>query len=508
MPDSLPPRQRIALAALLLATFGLRAWGADQPIVENYVGRQVPTAMVARNLQRGSGFLRPRLDTGPFPNLFLVEPPIYASAVAGLGGATGWPIGVSGRLVSALATTLGAWGLFGLVRRREGGTVSLLAVGVFATMPVMLRYGRAVQPDAMMIGTQLAAMRCWDAFASGRGRGWLASGWLLLATSLALKVTSAFVLVPLALAILGVGRKGLIVLSASAIVPALLWYLHAAGVLAEGEGSRASLDNGRIWLSALVPSALLESETYRPAARYLLVRAFTPIGLVLAVIGLSRGPVDRLWWIWFASAGLSLVALAGKWHHEYYWMVLAPVFSVGIARALAAILARGRGGPRTAGAAGAALLAMSAAVSGSTWRTPVEWRGLAEAAEAVRRVVPEGALVVAPEALLYSADRRGCRLELPPEAARRAAGEWGGRLDAPADPLALVEFYRARGASFLAGPGAGAGADPDPRRAAFFRAARARYRVRVDRPGAFVAELVPGPDPDDGASPHVDRRPP
>ena len=511
MSDTSSPRNRIALAALLLATFGLRAWGADQPIVENYVGRQVPTAMVARNLQRGSGFLRPQLDTGPFPNLFLVEPPIYASAVAGLGGATGWPIGVSGRLVSALATTLGAWGLFGLVRRREGEAVALSAVVAFAAMPVMIRYGRAVQPDAMMIGTQLAAMRCWDAFASGKGRAWLASGWLLLATSLALKVTSAFVLVPLGAAILGWRRRGMVALSGLAIVPALLWYLHAAGVLAEGEGSRASLDNGRIWLSALVPTALLESETYRPAASYLLVRAFTPIGLVLGVVGLSRRPVDRLWWIWGASAGVCLVALAGKWHHEYYWMVLAPALSVGIARALGEIAVPDRGGPCAAGALGLALLAllaMSAAVSASTWRTPVEWRGLGEAAQAVRRVVPEGVLVVAPEALLYSADRRGCRLELPPEAARRAAGEWGGRLDDPADPLGLVEFYRARGASFLADLGPGAGEDPDPRRAAFFRAARARYRVRVDRPGAFIAELVPGPDPDDGASPHVDRLPP
>ena len=57
-----PRRDRLALAALLLATFALRALRADQPIVENYVGRQVPTAMVARNLDRGSGLLRPQLD--------------------------------------------------------------------------------------------------------------------------------------------------------------------------------------------------------------------------------------------------------------------------------------------------------------------------------------------------------------------------------------------------------------------------------------------------------------
>ncbi len=72
------------LAALLLATFGVRTFAAGQPLVENYVGRQVPTAMVARNFERGSGFLDPRLDVAPLPNRFLVEPPVYEAVVVGV----------------------------------------------------------------------------------------------------------------------------------------------------------------------------------------------------------------------------------------------------------------------------------------------------------------------------------------------------------------------------------------------------------------------------------------
>ena len=72
------------LGPLLVAVFLLRLVHIDQPIVENYVGRQIPTAMVARNLERGSGLLHPRLDTGPFPNYFLVEPPVYEWAVVAL----------------------------------------------------------------------------------------------------------------------------------------------------------------------------------------------------------------------------------------------------------------------------------------------------------------------------------------------------------------------------------------------------------------------------------------
>ncbi len=69
------------LLILLLIVLLIRAVNASQPIVENYVGRQVPTAMVARNLERGSGLLWPQLDTAPFPNYFVVEPPLYELAV-------------------------------------------------------------------------------------------------------------------------------------------------------------------------------------------------------------------------------------------------------------------------------------------------------------------------------------------------------------------------------------------------------------------------------------------
>src|SRR5215218_1948297 len=118
-------RSMVMTGLFLLVTLILAVGDSAQPILENYVGRQVPTAMVARNLDRGSGLLRPQLDTGPFPNLFLVEPPVFALAAVGLRRALAWDLEPAGRLVSALATTLGAWGLFGLVRRREGPVVGL-----------------------------------------------------------------------------------------------------------------------------------------------------------------------------------------------------------------------------------------------------------------------------------------------------------------------------------------------------------------------------------------------
>jgi hypothetical protein len=148
-------------------------------------------------------------------------------------------------------------------------------------------------------------------------------------------------------------------------------------------------------------------------------------------------------------------------------------------------------GPALAVGAGGALIGLALVQVQDTWRTPPEWASLAEAAAAVRAAVPEGAWVVAPEALLYASDRRGCRLEFTPRAARRAAGEWGADLVGDGtDPLALVEFYHARGAGFVADLGAGGVEHASPRtRLTLREAIRRRYNVLVDRPGVLIAAL-------------------
>src|SRR5436309_3093057 len=136
MQDRENHRPALVLTAVVIATVLIRLPRLDQPIVENYAGRQVPTAMVARNLDRGSGFLRPQLDTAPFPNSFVVEPPIYQALAVALRRATGCKLEAAGRFVSAVAMGLAAWGLFGLIRRRDGDATAFAAVAALALFPV------------------------------------------------------------------------------------------------------------------------------------------------------------------------------------------------------------------------------------------------------------------------------------------------------------------------------------------------------------------------------------
>ncbi|MBX6316349.1 MAG: glycosyltransferase family 39 protein, partial [Isosphaeraceae bacterium] len=399
---------------------------ADQPIVENYVGRQIPTAMVARNLHRGSGFGQPQLDTGPFPNLFLVEPPVYAAAVVAFQRATGAPLEASGRLVSALAAVLGAWGLYGLARRRGGEAVAMIAVLALALFPVSIRYGRAFQPDMFMLGSLLAGLRLWDDCTAEGGWPRLAAAWGLLAVGFATKVLAAYLLLPLALLIPPPRRIGMMLLALASLGPALLWYGLAAGELAHGSGSRASAENAAIWSRTLLAPPLLRLGTYTTAARFLCVRAFTPPGFLLAVWGLfGAGRADRLWRVWAISAAAALAILAGKIHHEYYWLALAPPLAVGLGQAVVSLSRGARSGVMAAFLGLLAFVALAFAQSSSTWRTPPEWRTLAPLAATIREQVPAADLIIAPEALIYAADRRGCRLETGRAAARRAAGAWG-----------------------------------------------------------------------------------
>jgi hypothetical protein len=486
--------ESIVLLGLVVLTFVLRAIAADQPIVENYVGRQVPTALVARNLDRGSGFLRPQVETAPFPNLFLVEPPIYAAMVVSLRCASGGALALepAGRLMSAMATALGAWGLFGLVRRREGSRVALIAVAAFAFLPITLRYGRAFQPDALMLGTLLAGLRCWDEYEAGGALPWLWVATVLLAMGLALKIVSAYILVPLGFMVRRPPCRARLALGCFLILPALAWYVYVATLIWSGngneDGSRASSDNGAIWLSVLLSAGRPRIEVLQNSLRFMAFRGFTPLGLFMALWGFSRG--DRLWRVWGLAALSGLAVLAGKLHHEYYWLALAPLVAIGIGRSLAGMMRR-----RAALAVltGCALIGMSLYQARTTWWTPREWATLLEAAGTVRVIVPRDAWLVAPEALLYASDRRGCRLELSPTAVRRAAGEWGQGCEGKAgNALELVEFYRVRGARFVAIPGRNADRTSDgPLRLALQEAIRRRYNVLVDRPVVLIATLDP-----------------
>lgn len=516
------PRPWLTDFAAVVLGFVLSAIHASTPILDDYLGRQIPTAMVARNLDRGAGFFHPQLDTGPFPNLFLVEPPVYAALAALLKRLSGLPIEAAGRLLSAMGMAAAGWGIVGLDRRRfwAESREPIPLLFFFPLLPVCLRFGSDFQPDVLALGLMLAGLRVWDLHETGGGVWRLGLAWFLVATALSMKILTAYALVPLVFDILKPRSIRKTVVGISSLVPAISWYIYAVWQMNASEGSRASADNAGYWLHAASFAPLFDWRTYRTVAYMLIWRAFSPAGFLLAGIYVFswswRVKGTRFWQLWGLSASIMLVIASGKLHHEYYFLALAPVFAIGIHRGLLLIslvseffaqrtsaagssseentatsqrrapfkiqiLARGAEAVAALAFVGSSLMVYSTAN-----RVPPEWSSWRAAVRAISENTAEPDWIVAPEALVYLADRKGCRLEYEPKSRVRAAGEWSAKID-PTDPLALVELYRSKGARYVADLWPVA---DEPERRLLHDAIRRRYNVIVDRDGVLLAELV------------------
>src|SRR5262249_5371177 len=120
-----------------------------------------------------------------------------------------------------------------------------------------------------------------------------------------------------------------------------------------------------------------------------------------------------LFHIWLASLVTYFPILIRKLDHEHYYLALAPVAAVFIARALVAIAGAPLGtwfymnGKVAAVGLAAGLLASDLLACVSTFRVPSEWQHVREAAAAARECTPADALVAGHSAVLFYADRRG-----------------------------------------------------------------------------------------------------
>ena len=214
--------------------------------------------------------------------------------------------------------------------------MALLAVFVFSLFPLTIRYGRAFQPDASMLGATVAGLACWDrSLAASVASRWLVAGWCLLALGFAIKITSAFLLIPLLFLIARSGRRRQMIAACATLLPGMFWYLWADHLIGQGVGSRASADNRSIWLAVLGPSALFDATTLKVVGWSLLVRAFTPLGAVLALVGLCEAnaanhaaidrsggsgavPRWRRWRFWPESCTTSITG--SRWHRWRPWV--------------------------------------------------------------------------------------------------------------------------------------------------------------------------------------------
>lgn len=328
-------------AVLVALTLLLHVPALTRPLLGNFATRQVVNASIARNWVEGRAtWYQPRLDelTGGERGLLLVEFP----AIAYMAGTAWWAFGGDLDLwarLTALAGWLTAvafchrW----LLRRAGpdaafGGTLGLVL------MPIGLAQGHAFQAEGQLLAASFVTLWSWDRWLSADPTNSRRGHWLgLAAFSLGWAVLGKVYMVVLALPMLvtlwqhvGPQKRNPLVylLGIASLVPAALWYayLYTAplgywGVDPETvyySVRQSTQDNG-------FPHPLLRSPAfYRDLVDLVALRVLTPVGLTLAVLGLTTSAGRRAW-PWLVVVTVLVVALPRKFTELiYYWLVVMP----------------------------------------------------------------------------------------------------------------------------------------------------------------------------------------
>ena len=152
-------KSKIILFLIIVLGLGLRLYKIDIPLADHHSWRQADTAAVARNfIKSGFDFFKPQIDNfiplhPGVPNkerLFLVEPPIYNSLVAGVYSILGVDIKWA-RMVSIIFSLGSAILLYLISKKYFGAKVGLLSAFFFSVLPYNIFYSRVVLPEPMII---------------------------------------------------------------------------------------------------------------------------------------------------------------------------------------------------------------------------------------------------------------------------------------------------------------------------------------------------------------------
>ena len=337
-----------------MLTLLARLPGLTRPLVGNFATKSVVYAMIARNWVEGrSDFRYPTLDllAGGHRSLHMLEMPCSAYLSGWLWKTLGGSLDVWGRATAVGFSLAAVSVLYCLVRRRHGPVAALGAATALALAPVSIIYGQSFMLEASLVFFTVATVWCLDHWLAGGRWAWLPAAALCLSLLLLTKIYMLVMLLPLAAMILrrtpakpdaqtqregdagtdpARGRLWAVALLTLALIPAAVWYVHAAQTATD------STLKPRVYYSVLgsaevhrPPHPLLWSpDFYRQILDDLAGVVLTPLGLALALAGLLH-PAWRRYLPWLAAMAVLVAALPLKFHQmNYYWMAVLPPLAI------------------------------------------------------------------------------------------------------------------------------------------------------------------------------------
>jgi hypothetical protein len=442
------------------------------PFEGPFAWRQYDTAAIARNFSEGPfQILYPQIDwRGNSPGYVESEFPLYPAIVAVLyrvGGSHEW----IGRAVNVAVYIGSALLLFALVRRLMGEAEALWAVFFYSVLPLSFIYTRTFQPDALGALGSLAGIYFFFRWTQEERKTHLALS--AAGTCVAILIKPFHICLGIPLLWMSWRRFGwrrftrgdLWLCALAALGPAVLWYIHAAG-LWYMYGNTFTVFVGPPGLMLPGPFDPLRLIAVRPLALIVIGKLLTPPGALLLLAGIFLGKRDssRVLAAW--TLGFMLVAAVAAMsfmHHEYYLLSLSFVAAAWMGAGSAALWRGGRMALRTS--RGLLVLLLALLLLSSTLQIR-ELLRLQDRYEATRSLDARVERLTEPDALVIFLRPYFPREQKGHNQHRTAQGEFcsslprdfylshrkGFSLDADAATPEFIETLRKRGARYLATP--------------------------------------------------------
>ena len=377
--------QRLLLLAIVVLPSLVRLVGIDNELLGDDEWRETETATIARHFLEEPNILYPRVNWGaPGPGYVEAEFQLLPWLVQLLYRVFG-PQPWLGRALAVACGALATLLVFRLTRHLLQPGPALLGAFAFASTSLVFRFGRAFMPESLMLVFYvLAAERfaCW--LERGSWRAITAAG---VALALAILIKPTAVHIGLLAGILAWRRGGLrcalgrqmLAFGAIALLPAIAYYAHAAGLHVQYGNSFGVISGGDSkWGN---PSWWFDPVFYRTLLRIDVLYGMGYAGTLLAVLALLCGrprPLRFVCGAWLLVLFVYYLIVAryaghesrGIQYHVYVAVPLALATAGGAAVAHRLLRARRRG-PQWLPHALVALLVLGMAAQ--QWRNHVRW---------------------------------------------------------------------------------------------------------------------------------------
>lgn len=320
-------------AIIFVLLIAVRFSVLDNPPAEYHGWRQSDTEAMARNFIVGNGSIfYPQLNyDGAPPNYAQLEFQLTTFFIAILYRLFGYYYFLA-RLVPLVFFLGSAYYLYRLAKDLEGQEAGWLTLVVYGMFPFSVIFSRAIMPEAAALFFLIGGVYYFLVWQKNERR-WtlllLGAGFTALAISQ--KIPAIYIGVPMAYLVFH--KDGLAALRKSSVwifmflslVPNILYFIWLEGV------AQTNYVTG-IATNLLLPAwreggIALEAWDFLSKA---LLRAYTPLGLLLALVGLfcQRNRQKRFIWAWAIAAILEIVFVAAVIQLDYYLLLIAPLVAL------------------------------------------------------------------------------------------------------------------------------------------------------------------------------------